>query len=118
MTLRIDPEKREILNGLLSEPGFRDLESVISFALAIGIFFNRSSSWENGTGFELDVTEMDIWPMVQLIIHDRHPKVEDMANMNEVLQGYLLGGIDMISEKLSEKKGIGALEAIEPLMPP
>jgi hypothetical protein len=118
LTLRIDTERYKILRGLLSDPGFEDMESVISFALAVGIFFNGSSDTAGDPEVEFDVTEMEIWPMIQLVMHNSHPELEDITRMNRVLEGYLLGGIDMISEKVVGKKGIDAMEALIPLMPP
>ena len=97
---------------------FRDRNSLFSMALGLGIFLDRKGNHCEGGSIKVDPADLDIWPMVQLIIHGSYPEVETMEEMNGIIEDYLIGGLDIMAERVEGKEGIDALEALADLLPP
>lgn len=106
----------EWLVHLQDDGTYPDLESLLSFILAVGIFNDRKASQPlkemPGT-----LTEWEIWPMVQMISHYRNPGIDDMTSMKKYLLPYLNGGMEVVREKMGRSKGKKALLRLSELVP-
>ena len=118
MVLRVDMTRWKRIENLVGGTSFPDRSSLFSMALGLGIFLDRRGTHEKGGSIRVDPSELDIWPMVQLIIHGSHPDVETLEEMSGLIEGYLIGGLDVIAESVQGKVRNDALMALADLLPP
>ncbi|MEA3557766.1 MAG: hypothetical protein U9R75_00770 [Candidatus Thermoplasmatota archaeon] len=112
-----DMKLPEELSILVGDGMFPDRSSLLSFCLAVGLFEGKRDSGFFGSMPE-DLTEWEIWPLVQLIVHDMDDTIVDMKQMRAFLLEYLNGGVSIVMERTRGKKGSRALKRIADLLPP
>ncbi|MFO8050795.1 MAG: hypothetical protein R6V01_03760 [Thermoplasmatota archaeon] len=109
-------ELPEQLLSLIGEGMFPDQSSLLSFCLAVGL----SEDVRNNGPFSSvpgDLTEWEIWPMVQIVVHDMDSSVSDMTGMRKFLLPFLNGGTELVIQRIGGSKGIKALRKISELLP-
>lgn len=118
MGMKVDRARIEGLAHLISETGFSGESRIMSMALSLGLFFDRRGDPGEGPCINVEASDLDIWPQIQIIVHDRDGRIPDVSGMNEYLQPFVLGGLDIMSGKVGGKKGYKALKALGELIPP
>ena len=118
MGMKVDNSRLSGLLHLVSETGFSSQIGLFDMALSLGLFFDRKGKRGEGAYENVEVSDLGIWPQVQIIVHIKNGAITDVSEMNGYLEPYLLGGLDIITEKIGRKRGYNALKAMGDLIPP
>ncbi len=114
--------KRELplreIEFLIFEGGFSSSRVLEEFCMAVGLFNDRRSVVKGHVPGGWDPSRYSIWPLLQVIINDIDPGVEDMEGMRRVLYPYFLGGFEIVRDTVRGSEGNAALKALSDLIPP
>jgi hypothetical protein len=106
------------LEDLIFEGGFPSKKGLEEFCIAVGVFHDRKSNVKTDIPGSFDPSRYSIWPLLQVIVHDMEPDIEGMDEMRGELYPFLLGGADMVKERVQGSNGLEALKALSGLIPP
>lgn len=111
-----DDDLPDELLSLIGEGFFPDRASLLSFCLAVGL--SREEK-EEGPFSEVpaDISEWEIWPMVQLVAYDMDGSVSDLTQMKDLILPFLNGGTRVVMERIGRSRGEKALKRISELLP-
>ncbi|MFW3146792.1 MAG: hypothetical protein ACMUIE_08280 [Thermoplasmatota archaeon] len=106
------------LERLVSEGLFKDRDALLSFCIAVGVFHGRKGMGRS-EGLELEnVSRWEIWSLLQLVLYDENPDIDDIPRMLQVLEARLAGGIELVREVVGSSHGEEAAERLLSLLPP
>ena len=106
------------LRHLMGDGMFSSSGKISEFCLSVGIFHGLASEAKHKIPRKWDPTCFDIWPLLQLIIHDMDPTIEDIKEMKERLYPFYLGGIEKVKKTIGDQRGKDALSSLSDLAPP
>ncbi|MGA1849132.1 MAG: hypothetical protein ACMUHB_07310 [Thermoplasmatota archaeon] len=106
------------IGSLVFEGGFSSSRVLEEFCVAVGLFNDRRSVGEQEIPGGWDPSRYSIWPLLQVIVHDIDPGIENMEGMRKVLYPYLLGGFEIVRDTVRGSEGTEALKALSELIPP
>ena len=106
------------IKNLIGEHGFSSKEELASFCLSVGIFHDRRTKKHTRSPRSWDPSVYKTWPMLQIIAYNMNPSIKNHSEIKDFLYQYYLGGVEMITRKVSEKPILSALKDLSEFIPP
>ena len=106
------------MSHLIGDEGFRSPEDLYSLGLSIGLVLSEETPVEPEGSTPMESSSLPIWPIVQIIAHQRSPSLLTPEEMDAYAEPYLNRGLILISEEVGERKGSEAMRAIARLLHP
>ncbi len=106
----------EDLKCLIREGGFQDESTLVSFALALGIFNDLKGDLEDISD-RISPETLRSYTLSALIISEGGTRDLDMEEMRKLMLKRIAGGFGLLRERIKGKVGSSALKEVARMIP-